>query len=253
MNKKILSLILFPFLVLTSCNESTGEDFTKYLLIYEDFKNFIKEKDYKTLIKDRKYLYSESIISDNINTTLSIMCPDLTFYDAFKGECSSFYAESYTNRSEINIYEKWYYDGEFFNYVNISDNPISVVGKYGNSVSFDFDFDLKAFYQLFVDGEFDDVVLVDYKKDRPFFSMSFKEQYYFNQTLVEENTNLYFDIDDYSLMQIIQSKSFYCEENIMRMETKNLKTSNLSMDQLMDKSSDEYVDLSGTCLPNVEF
>ena len=68
MNKKIIFLIILPVLFLSSCNETTAEDFSKFLLTYEDFKNVIKEKDYKTLIKDGKYLYSESIVSDNMST-----------------------------------------------------------------------------------------------------------------------------------------------------------------------------------------
>ena len=55
MNKKVLQLIIFPLLVLISCNKSTSEDLSKYLLTYEDFKNVIKEKDYKSLIKDGTY------------------------------------------------------------------------------------------------------------------------------------------------------------------------------------------------------
>ena len=51
MNKKIIFLIILPVLFLSSCNETTVEDFSKFLLTYEDFKNVIKEKDYKMLLK----------------------------------------------------------------------------------------------------------------------------------------------------------------------------------------------------------
>ena len=45
MNKKNIFLIILPALVLSSCNDTTAEDFSKFLLTYEDFKNVIKEKE----------------------------------------------------------------------------------------------------------------------------------------------------------------------------------------------------------------
>lgn len=253
MNKKNIFLIILPALVLSSCNETTAEDFSKFLLTYEDFKNVIKEKDYKTLIKDGKYLYSESIVSDNMSTTLNILS-DLVFYDAFKGECSSFYADYYTRKNDNYTFEKWMYDGEYFNYSNCSDVPFTkTVGKYGKNVNFDYRFNLKTFYQLFVDGEFEHVVLADYFKYHSSYWVSFSEQTYFNKIKVEENTNIYFDRDDFSLIKIIQNTSFYSEGNMTKSETKILSSIVYDQNNVMDKSSDEYVDLSGTCLPNVEF
>ena len=253
MNKKVLQLIIFPLLVLISCNKSTSEDLSKYLLTYEDFKNVIKEKDYKSLIKDGTYHYSESVISDNRNTTPS-MYSDLTFFDAFKGECTSFYADSYTSTNDVKIFEKWLYDGEYFNYLNSSEgHSTKLVGKYGKSVNFDYRFNLKSFYQLFVDGEFEDVALLDYEKGFQLYWVSFKEQTYFNQTRVEENTNIYLDRDDFSFNQIIQTTSFYEEGKLEKMETKILELKKSNFSNAMDKSSNDYIDLSESCLPNVEF
>ena len=54
-------------------------------------------------------------------------------------------------------------------------------------------------------------------------------------------------------MKIIQNTSFYSEGNMTKSETKILSSIVYDQNYVMDKSSDEYVDLSGTCLPNVEF
>ena len=136
----------------------------------------------------------------------------------------------------------------------IPDVPFTkTVGKYGKNVNFDYRFNLKTFYQLFVDGEYEHVVLADYFKYHSSYWVSFSEQTYFNKIKVEENTNIYFDRDDFSLMKIIQNTSFYSEGNMTKSETKILSSIVYDQNYVMDKSSDEYVDLSGTCLPNVEF
>lgn len=259
MNKKHAPLIIFPLLILASCYETSSSETTSYPwnLKYDEFLSDIKSIGYRKVIKDGVYQYNESVISDDYNSSL-LLCGDLSFYDAFNGTCSAFYSSFGSTSVEKEVFKEWKYDGVYFNYHDILvDLVYTATGKYGKEVNFNFNFNLKPFYQLFCDDKFESLTFIEFDAWTTYrcFTVIFKEEYIKNEIRIEEYTSLYFNYEDFSFAGITQSKNIFNEnDQMIRVDTKSLLSSNddkINIGQI--EKTEDYIDLSTTCLPNVRF
>ena len=253
MNRILKSIILLPLLVLTSCNETTTTNTDKIFLKYEDFLIEVRRLGYKKVLNNGVYQYNESVISDDYNSSL-LLYGDLSFYDAFNGTCSAFYSSFGSTSVEKEVFKEWKYDGVYFNYHDILvDLVYTATGKYGKEVNFN----LKPFYQLFCDDKFESLTFIDFYAWTTYrcFTVLFKEEYIKNEIRIEEYTSLFFNYEDFSFAGITQSKNIFNENDLMiRVDTKSLLSSNddkIYIGQI--EKTEDYIDLSTTCLPNVRF
>lgn len=263
MNRIFKSFILLPLLVLTSCNESTsgGASLVIKKLSYNSFKTQVKDKGYKKLIKDGSYKYNESAISSVNNYNLSLIA-NLSFYDAFRGESSFFYLTKIDSTKGVDSYEEMIYFNDYFNYYFTSkeDERMVVIGKYDKEVDFRFNFNLKPLYQLILDESFVGLSIENYFYDAIYgnYEIHFVEEHLMGKYKVEEKTSLYFKVNDNLeveyFKEMTQSQSFFdADEKRIKTETKSILFREEGISREIDTSSESYVDLSRTCLPEVRF